>query len=110
MDAWLEKYQTMIETQPSCDDPWFAEMWSKYQTGDEYAGRCISGSCLRLALCIAQDRTGDYPDFALLDLVQEANAGLADALQSFSGGNAVSFREHATGAIYNRLAGLAIEA
>lgn len=85
MDDWLEQYQGQIEQQPTCEETWFQEQWRNSQSGNEAAGRNISGSCLRLALRIAQQRAVQFPERDLVDFVEEANAGLMEAVLSFGG-------------------------
>lgn len=102
MEAWLERYQTLVAQQPVCDDSWFPAALQEYRAGDELAGRRISAGCLWLALQVAQSRAGDLEHFPLLDLVQEANAGLVDALEGFAGSTTADFVRQATTAIDRR--------
>lgn len=107
VEPWFGKYQAMVDAQPICDDSWFQEQWRKKQSGDETAGRLISGSCLRFALQIAQQRAAEFPECHLLNVIEEANAGLMEAVLSFGGGSKEDFLHHAEACIDARLAALA---
>ena len=107
MEDWLEQYQNQIERQPACEETWFQEQWRNLQSGDEMAGRLISASCLRFALRIAQQRAAEFPECHLVDVIQEANAGLMEAVLSFGGGSKEDFLLHAETCIDARLAALA---
>ena len=99
----LQIYKQLIEGQRHCEDPWFVEMIGRLRSGDEMAGREISASCLRLALEIAEQRVPQFRPLTVLDLAQEGNVGLMDAIKSFQGNNAQEFIEHARQAIQDRL-------
>ncbi len=107
MSDWLDQYRAIIEQQPTCEEAWFQDRWRLCQAGDEMAAREISGSCLRFALQIAQARAADFPQYHLLDVVEEANAGLMNAVQSFRGGNKDDFVRFAEVCIQQRLGTLA---
>jgi DNA-directed RNA polymerase sigma subunit (sigma70/sigma32) len=104
METPLETYRRVVSEQPACDAQFFSEALSRYRAGDEAAGRTISGSCLRLALAIAEDRSREAPSLPLFDVIQEANAGLMEAIATFSGGELQEFLAHARQRIERRIA------
>jgi DNA-directed RNA polymerase specialized sigma subunit len=99
MESTLELYRTAIAGQPECADPAFSEWLRRYRAGDEAAGRELAGSCLGLALALAESFPDSPPGFTVLDLVQEANAGLVEALHTFTGATAGEFVDHARNTI-----------
>jgi DNA-directed RNA polymerase sigma subunit (sigma70/sigma32) len=108
MESELEIYRRLISAQPACEDSWFTDALAKYRAGDEAAGRTISGSCLRLAMQIAEARAAEFGTLSVLDVVQEANVGLMDALKSFTGSCSAEFLTHATQVIHQRLQSLPV--
>jgi DNA-directed RNA polymerase sigma subunit (sigma70/sigma32) len=107
VDDWLQQYSSAIDEQPVCEDSWFQEQCRNLHAGDEQAGRRISGSCLRFALKIAQRRAAEFPECHLLDVVEEANAGLMDAVLTFKGSSRDEFLQHAETRIHERLNAMA---
>jgi DNA-directed RNA polymerase sigma subunit (sigma70/sigma32) len=107
VDDWLEQYKAAIDQQPFCEDSWFQEQCQSLRSGDEQAGRHISGSCLRFALQIAQERAAAFPACHLLDVVEEANAGLMEAVRTFKGSTRDAFLQHAETRIHERLNAMA---
>jgi DNA-directed RNA polymerase sigma subunit (sigma70/sigma32) len=103
MTTPIETYRRVVGEQPTCDAPFFADALSRYRAGDESAARLISGSCLRFALAIAEERTKAVPALALLDAIQEANAGLMEAITTFPGDDLHDFMEHARLRIHQRI-------
>ena len=103
MDTDLGEYRRVVDQQPACDEAWFAERLTRLRSGDEAAGREISGSCLRLALRLAEEMPNPPASWSLLDLIQEANAGLVEGLASFTGTSAADFLQHARQTITRRL-------
>ena len=85
METPLETYRRVVSQQPACEPQFFSEALSRYRAGDESAARSISGSCLRLALAIAEEHSKEAPSSPLLDVIQEANAGLMEAITTFAG-------------------------
>src|SRR5207247_1326247 len=59
METALESYRRIIAEQPTCDDRFFAQALARYRAGDESAAREISGSCLRIALQLAERHAAD---------------------------------------------------
>jgi DNA-directed RNA polymerase specialized sigma subunit len=87
-----------------CEKEGFGGALAKYRTGDEQAGRKIIGSYLRLALALAESKAQETGEPLPIALLEEANAGLTDALASFTGSDSQEFRCHAEEAIRCRLA------
>src|SRR5258708_1181621 len=94
METALEIYRRPIAVQPTCDDSFFAEALARYRAGNESAARDISGSWLRLALQVVEGHSADAasPSF---DAIQEANAGLMEAITTFAGDDLQDFLQHA---------------
>ena len=107
MSTSLDQYRRTILNQPALDDIQFKTAWTEYQAGGEAAGRRITGSCLPIALSIAENRSSEFPELSVLELVEEANAGLHEALMGFSGFSAEKFRAHASETIHRHLESLA---
>ncbi|HZT78817.1 MAG TPA: hypothetical protein VFA26_01235 [Gemmataceae bacterium] len=104
METPIETYCRIVAEQPVCEDTWFAEAWPRASAGDDAARREISGSCLRLALAVAQERWDHRDEGEFLELIQDANAALWGALDNFPGGKAEEFLRHAEQVIRQRLA------
>src|SRR5438067_3295642 len=85
METPLEIYRRVVGEQPACDAPFFSEALFRYRAGNEQAAREISGRCLRFALAIAEEHAKGEPALPLLDVVQEANVGLMEAITAYSG-------------------------
>jgi DNA-directed RNA polymerase sigma subunit (sigma70/sigma32) len=106
METALETYRRVIASQPTCNDSFFTESLARYRSGDESAARDISGSCLRLALQLVEHHSAD-PASPSFDAIQEANAGLMDAITTFAGDDLHDFLRYAQDRIQQRLAALA---
>jgi len=91
----LELYRAEVARVPACADPEFSNRLAEYRAGDEAAGRAITGSCLGMVLALVESLPDLPAGLDLLDAVQEANAGLVEALQTFSGTTATEFGDHA---------------
>ena len=103
MERDLFLYRQQIAAQPLCVDPWFQENLNRLRSGEELAGRLISGSCLRIALEIALNM--DIPPAALdtFGRIEEANAGLMEAIGSLAGSSLEEFIPFASRTILGRL-------
>ena len=106
METALEAYRRIVADQPICDERLFAEALARYRSGEESAARVISASFLRLALEMAEPRSAGG-ESRLFDLIQEANAGLMEAIADFTGGNLQEFLPFARDRIERRLTILA---
>jgi DNA-directed RNA polymerase sigma subunit (sigma70/sigma32) len=106
MATALETYRRVIAAQPTCNDSFFTEALARYRAGNESAARDISGSCLRLALQIVETHSPD-PASPSFDAIQEANAGLMEAITTFGGDDFQDFLHYAQERIQQRLAALA---
>jgi DNA-directed RNA polymerase sigma subunit (sigma70/sigma32) len=58
---------------------------------------------LRIALEIAEARAAEFADLTVLDLAQEGNVGLIEAIQSYQGITAAEFIQHARQCINQHL-------
>lgn len=103
MNAQLQDYRTQIHELPECADSWFPEALTRYRAGDEEARRQILGSCLRVALQLAEERRGPDSTDDVFDLIEEANRGVTQALRTFSGTSAEDFLRHVTDTVNARL-------
>ena len=81
--------------QPANSESLFAERIRRLREGDELAGPEISGSYLGAVLDLVESLPTLPRDLNLLDAVQEANVGLVDAIESFTGSTREEFWEHA---------------
>jgi DNA-directed RNA polymerase sigma subunit (sigma70/sigma32) len=104
METALETYRRVVAEQPACDAVSFAEALARYRAGDDSAARAISGSCLRVALKVAEDQACDSRALPLFDRIQEANAGLMDAIATFPGSSLAEFLSYALERMHQRLA------
>lgn len=102
----MELYRAKIADVPLVTDPEFGDLLRRFRAGDEAAGRAISGGHLRMAIEIAESLPEPPAGFDLLDTVQEANAGLWEAIETFPGSTADEFAEHARRTIHHWLANL----
>ena len=103
METALETYRKLIDEQPTCDDVLFTNALAQFRSGDEAGARAISGSCLRLAMRIAECRAADFAEWPLLDVIHEANAGLYQAITAFPGSDLHDFLLFAEEKIDERL-------
>jgi DNA-directed RNA polymerase specialized sigma subunit len=107
METPLEIYRRVVAEQPACDAPFFSAALSRYRAGDEQAAREISGRCLRFALAVAEEHAKGALSLPLLDMVQEANVGLMEAITAYSGDDLDDFMDYARLRIQRRVAALA---
>jgi hypothetical protein len=99
----LEQYERRVrQVQEACADPWFSQKLARYRAGDDEARLLICGSCLGLVLDLARARWRPGT-VGLLELVQEGNVALAEALATFQGRTAQEFLWHLTAAVEKRL-------
>jgi DNA-directed RNA polymerase specialized sigma subunit len=103
----LQKYKRIVAEQPVCQEEWFADKLAQYRAGDENGARAISGSCLRFALQLAERHAADCPEDVFFDFIEEANAGLMEALTTYSGSELKEFLVLAEQKIDDRLSELA---
>ena len=105
MEPALDTYRHLVAEQPACEARFFAQALAEYRAGDESAARKLSASCLRLALKYAEEQaangSGSVPIF---DLIQEANAGLMEAITTFPGEEMQEFLRYAHERMQQRLA------
>lgn len=94
-DDLLTIYRTRVESLTPMDQNAFGTALSQHRAGSEAAGRAISEATLRVALQAAEEYISATRDSNPLDVVQEANAALMHALQTFTGATLVEFEEHA---------------
>jgi DNA-directed RNA polymerase sigma subunit (sigma70/sigma32) len=87
--ALYERHITAIAD--VCADPWFSEQLTFCRAGDDAARRRISGSCLWHVLQVARRTWQPGCAISLLDLIQEGNATLVDAIDQFTGETAEQF-------------------
>lgn len=106
MATALDTYKRTVGEQLSCDDAWFPEALDRARAGETEARGRICGSCLRIALTAAERRWDRRSEQDLFDLVEEANAAVAEAVTSFTGSGAGEFLHHVEGAVTRRLDGL----
>jgi DNA-directed RNA polymerase sigma subunit (sigma70/sigma32) len=104
MDTPVETYRRIVGAQPTCDPPFFAAALSGHRAGDESAARRLCGSCLRFALAVAERHAQEASTLSLLDVIQEANAGLMEAITTFPGDDLDDFLKYADLRIRQRLA------
>jgi hypothetical protein len=102
MNAWLSVDREKIAGQPACVDPWLVKQLASTRDGDDEAARCISGSCLTLALAAAEQAHAAEPGIPLADFVEEANAALKESVSTFDGASAAEFRSFVSKAISQR--------
>jgi DNA-directed RNA polymerase sigma subunit (sigma70/sigma32) len=103
METPLETYRRIVAEQPVCEANWFADALGQYRAGDEAAARNISGSCLRFALQMAEERAADTRNCQLFDLIEEANGGLMEAITTYNGSDFGEFLQFAQQKITDRL-------
>jgi DNA-directed RNA polymerase sigma subunit (sigma70/sigma32) len=100
----IENYESRLgEISDVCSDPWFHEQLSRYRSGDETALRCISERCLGRVFVIAKEHWRPGYRMTLLDLVQEGNAALVQAIDHFRGATAVDFLREMTALVEHEI-------
>jgi hypothetical protein len=109
MQSPVQLYRNTLGGQPTCSDPWFGETLSRSRAGDDGALREISGRCLAHVLDAVERRFPDRGEEELLDLVQDANAALVRAIQSFQGASATEFLAHLDRELGQELDALAVD-
>lgn len=103
MESPLETYRQHVLGQPICEAQWFAAALGRFRGGDEAAAKEISARCLHVALRFAEDRAVSLPSHSMFDLIQEANAGLMQAVTTFDGGDLPEFLRFAEEQMNQRL-------
>ena len=105
MQTPLELYESVLRQvcEEECVDAWFGEQLAKCRAGDSLARQRICGSCLFLALRLTKERLEPTCPIPEIELVQDANGALVDALDKFVGSTAQEFVRHATAEIEHRL-------
>lgn len=78
-----------------------------HEQGDELAGQLVTLSCLRLVVKIAKEHRRRGIDF--MDLIQEGNVGLSEALHRFDVEKGVRFSSYARYWIKARILGYLLE-
>lgn len=102
-DDTLAAYRLKIRSLQQMTDNSFAHAIRQYRAGNEYVGRLISEGMLYVALETAERYMQSYDRYDPFDFIQEANAGLQDAIHSFSGIALVEFADFARAQIALRL-------
>src|SRR5207249_258555 len=98
-----------IGNQPACTDSWFGEVLSRSRSGNEEALREISGRCLTYVLDTVERRFPNRHEEELLDIIQDANAALLRAIESFAGTSAAQFLAHLDRELGEELDALAVD-
>lgn len=96
MESSIEKYKSRLTEVPELDDAWFRPALSRARAGDEDEARRICGSSLSLALSLAEEFVAENSDAELLDVVQDANDLLVNAIARFEGDCVLDFRKFAS--------------
>lgn len=99
----LELYKIEVAKLAPCADHNFSPRLALYRAGDEQAGRELTGSCLGMVLALVESLPELPAGLDLLETVQEANAGLVEALRTFSGTTVDEFADHARRTIHTWL-------
>jgi DNA-directed RNA polymerase specialized sigma24 family protein len=107
METPLEIYRRHLADLPACDAAFFAEALARFRAGDESAARDISARCLGLALRLGEERARELGSVEALEVVQEANRGLWEAITTFPGNDLEEFLLYAQERMQQRLAVLA---
>lgn len=96
----IEVYRQKVSLLPDLDDSWFGQALAAARAGDDEARRRISGSSLRVALAATERRVlvGD-----LLDSVQEANAAIHEAIDTFASDTVADYCTHLEERVSRRL-------
>lgn len=94
MQSPIQVYRTQITGQTACADPWFADALIRSRTGDEAAVREISGRCLAYVLDAVERHFPNRDEDELFNIIQDANAALLRAIESFPGNSAAEFFAH----------------
>jgi hypothetical protein len=107
VDEPLVIYRTQIGELEPCSDQWFGTALAAAQTGDDDARRRIVGSCLSVALRIAERHYGHLDSDELLGFIECANHGLWQSVPTFRGTTADEFVRHAEQSVEAHLKGAA---
>lgn len=102
----MDLYRAKIADVPKYQDPAFGDLLRQFRAGDEAAGRAITGGHLGMALALVETLPEPPAGLKPIDAVQEANAGLWEALVTFPGATADEFADHARRAVMTWLANL----
>ncbi len=103
-DELLRIYRGKIASLNGMDELTFATALRDYRAGNEFAGRAISEAMLQVALHVAEEHIWRLQQRDPLDVVQEANAALQDAIKCFSGVRLSEFLDFARRHIAAKLA------
>ena len=96
-------YRQQIDEQPICSELSFQENLTRYRAGDEMGARLISSTCLRIAYEIAMKLENPPSALDPFGRIEVANAGLVQAIDSFTGSSVEEFIPHARQTIIGRL-------
>jgi DNA-directed RNA polymerase sigma subunit (sigma70/sigma32) len=100
----LRCYETQINLfAHQCVDPWFASELRLYRSGDKSKAQDLCGSLLHLVLEIAKKKWSPGCRLEVLDLVQEGNTVVVEALETFVGSTAQEFKEALTVRVNTKL-------
>ena len=95
MQTPLEMYESQIRSiDLACEDPWFTQRLADCRSGDDLARTEICSSCLNLVLDLAKRRWQTGSSVDLVDLIQQGNTALVEALAGFAGSSAQEFKQH----------------
>jgi len=86
---------------PALDETWFPEALAKSRAGDQDSTRDICGRCLHIPL--AEEKYPQHVDFDPLELVQEGNDALVQALREFTGSSADEFSRFTESCVRHRI-------
>ena len=96
MDTLVNRYRDRLTAnQPERSERLFEERFTRYRNGDEAGWREISGAYLLPVLDWVESLSELPPGLSLDDAVQEANAGMVEAIHTFKGSTTDEFWEHA---------------
>lgn len=101
----LEQYRNFLASLPPVEAEWFFNALREYrQQRSDAARREISGRYLSVMLGWVEARFASASEAELLDLAQDGNAGLIEAIASFQGETQAEFEEHCHREILEHLA------
>ena len=104
MTALVARYREHLSSTPSDrSERLFAERLARFRRGDESGWREISGSYLLLVLDWVESLPELPNGLAIDDAIQESNAGLVDAIHSFTGATSDEFWMHAQRTMFDRM-------
>jgi DNA-directed RNA polymerase specialized sigma subunit len=95
METMLERYKAILsERQVDRSEALFVDRLKRFRSGEELAGREISGSYLQPVMELVESLSTLPQGLSMIDAIEAANVGLVDAIQSFEGSSADEFWQH----------------